>query len=85
MTVTADGWAGTPPASDPLDHYHLHQGRQLGRGQTITFTFGNVESSGPTGQRNVATLAPSDLGDDAPCPLRRRCRWQTRLSRATSS
>ena len=65
MTVTADGWAGAPPASDLSITITCTKAGSWASGQTITFTFGNVTSSGPPGSGTV-TLAPSDLGDDAP-------------------
>jgi uncharacterized protein (TIGR02145 family) len=65
MTVTADGWAGAPPAADRSIAITRTQAGTWPSGQRLTFTVGNVTSSGPPGSGTV-TLAPSNLGDNAP-------------------
>jgi uncharacterized protein (TIGR02145 family) len=65
MAVTAKGWAGAPPAADLSITITCTQAGTWASGQTLTFTLGNVTSSGPPGSGTV-TVEPSNLGDDAP-------------------
>jgi uncharacterized protein (TIGR02145 family) len=68
MTVTADGWAGAPPAADLSITISCTKAGTWASGQKLTFTLGNVTSSGPPGNGSMA-LAPSNLGDNAPPSL----------------
>jgi uncharacterized protein (TIGR02145 family) len=65
ITVAAPGWAAAPLAADLSIAITRTQAGTWTSGQTLAFTLGNVTSSGPPGSGTV-TLAPSDLGDDAP-------------------
>jgi uncharacterized protein (TIGR02145 family) len=68
MTVTADGWAAAPPAADLSITISCTKAGTWASGQQLTFTLGNVTSSGPPGNGSMA-LAPSNLGGNAPPSL----------------